>query len=88
MSDTWSVKTSSLKLSQIKNLEIPTSNIYVTGNYNGLLLHAKNADTHYILASPSIIASDLSNPDFLHILDQKKLVYNGFLNAPSSYSVV
>lgn len=86
LSDTWTVTTSSLELSQVKNLEVPSSNIYVTGNYNGLLLHTKNADTHYVLASPSIIASDLSNPDFFHILDQKKLVYNGFLNAPSSYA--
>lgn len=39
-----------------------------------------------VLAIPSIIASDLSSPDLVNILNNKKLVYNEFWNIPASFS--
>jgi prepilin-type N-terminal cleavage/methylation domain-containing protein len=86
LNDTFSVLTRSFSLWDVKNIETPVSNVSVTGNYNGLLVHTKSGSTHYIVASPSIMAYDLTNPDILHILQENKLVYNGFQNIPSSYT--
>ncbi|MDD2870496.1 MAG: two-component regulator propeller domain-containing protein [Candidatus Gracilibacteria bacterium] len=58
----------------------------VVGNYNGEVISIiKNGVTN-ILAVPSIVSSDLSNPDLQYILDNNKLVYNDFNNLPASYS--
>jgi hypothetical protein len=65
---------------------LPVSNIYVTGNYNGLISHASTGSTHFIIATPSIIAYDISDPDVMNIIRDKKLVYNGFENIPASYT--
>lgn len=86
VSDTYSVQTQAFTLASQNLDEIPTSNVYVTWNYNGLFVHGKLWETHYVVATPSIMAYDLSNPDILHLLSEKKLVYDGFLNLPSSYS--
>ena len=64
---------------------LPDSRTSVEWIYNGILVHAQNGDTHYILSTPSIIASDISNPDFTHIIQEKKLAYSGFENIPASY---
>ncbi len=85
VSDTYNVQTQSYSASSQETSSLPESNVYVTGNYNGLFVYGKTADTHYIVATPSIMAYDLSNPDILSLISQKKLVYNGFLNLPSSY---
>jgi hypothetical protein len=85
INDTYTVQTQSYTISSLDTSDIPESNIYVTGNYNGIFAYGKAGDTYYIVASPSIIAYDLSNPDILSLLAQKKLVYNGFSNIPSSY---
>ncbi|MDA9129090.1 fibrinogen-like YCDxxxxGGGW domain-containing protein [Candidatus Gracilibacteria bacterium] len=62
------------------------SNVQVSGEYNGILTHTQDGDTHYILATPSILASDISNLDLVHILEEKKLVYDGFDAIPASYT--
>ncbi|MDD3303251.1 MAG: hypothetical protein PHN31_06870, partial [Candidatus Gracilibacteria bacterium] len=40
----------------------------------------------YILAVPSILATDLSNPTIENIIQEKKLVYNNYTNIPHSYN--
>jgi len=65
--------------------EEPESNIYISGNYNGLISYAQTWSIHYVLTSPSIIATDLSNPDFIDIISNNKLAYDGFWSIPESY---
>jgi hypothetical protein len=65
---------------------IATSNIYVTGEFNGLIAHGQDADTHYIIATPSIMTYDYDDTDILSILTNQKLVYNGYENIPASYA--
>jgi len=48
----------------------------VTGDYNGLIAYAYTGATHYVLTTPSIMAYDLSSPNFSDIISEKKLVYN------------
>lgn len=58
---------------------------YVIGNYNGFMVRAKDTTTEYFIASPSIIANNLSNTDVLEIIGEQKLVYDKFFNLPHSY---
>ncbi len=69
----------------VQNTSLPDSQVQVYGNYNGLFAHAQDGDIYYIVATPSILSYDLSNPDIEHILAEKKLVYGWFLNIPESY---
>ena len=64
------------------------SNVYVTWNYNGLFAHSVSEvnNNHYVFVAPSIIATDLSNPDFLDIINNKKFVYTWYDNHPSTYT--
>lgn len=62
-----------------------SSRIYVVGEYNGLITHASNDDTYYVLASPSIMTYDTTDTDFLNIIENQKLVYSGHENIPASY---
>ena len=64
---------------------IANSWVSVSGNYNGIFAHARDAENYYIIATPSIISYDLSNPDVEHILSERKLVYHWFQNLPESY---
>lgn len=64
---------------------LPTSDTYVVGDYNGLITHAQDGDTHYVFATPSIITYDTLDTDLLSIVENQKFVYNGFDNIPASY---
>lgn len=55
-------------------------------NYNWELLSVKTGSTDYILALPSIVATDLSSNDLIDIINSNKLVYNNYENLPFSYS--
>jgi hypothetical protein len=46
----------------------------------------QTGSTTYLLAVPSIIASDLSIPNLIDIVSNKKLVYNGKKNLPANYN--
>lgn len=58
----------------------------VVWDYNGFMVRASDAWTDYFIASPSIIATDLSTPDIVHIISNEKLSYHEFFNIPESYS--
>lgn len=86
-SDTYSVTTQWAATSNNTTSSVASSAVYVTGEYNGLITHAYSGSTHYIIATPSIIAYDVSSStDVTDIIRDKKLVYNGFDNIPASYS--
>lgn len=54
---------------------LPESDIYVTGNYNGLIVHTQTGSEHFVLAAPSIIAYDTSIPEYTNIVENKKFVF-------------
>lgn len=58
----------------------------VRWDYNGFMVRARDAGEEYFIATPSIIATDISHPDVIDIITQRKLVYNNFFNLPASYS--
>ncbi|NDK09145.1 prepilin-type N-terminal cleavage/methylation domain-containing protein, partial [Candidatus Gracilibacteria bacterium] len=57
----------------------------VKGTYNGKALRISTGGIDYIVATPSIITSDLSVTDLQEIINNKKLVFNNFSNIPHSY---
>lgn len=59
---------------------------YVLWDYNSFMVNAREGRVDNFIASPSIIASDISNPDVLNIISNQKLVYNEFFNLPHSYN--
>lgn len=65
---------------------LPESDIYVTGNYNGLIVHTQTGSEHFVLAAPSIIAYDTSIPEYTNIVENKKFVFKWYENIPASYS--
>jgi prepilin-type N-terminal cleavage/methylation domain-containing protein len=55
-------------------------------NYNERFLKVQSWTLNWILALPSIIATDITTPEIQTILDNKKLVYNNYSNIPHSYN--
>jgi len=58
----------------------------VKWTYNQKILKVSTWWQNYILAVPSILATDLSNPTIENIIQEKKLVYNNYNNIPHSYN--
>jgi len=59
---------------------------YISWNYNEKFIKVNTWTTNWILAQPSIIATDIWNPDLANILSTKKLSYNSYWNYPHSYN--
>jgi len=57
----------------------------VRGDYNGFMVKATHAWIDYFIATPSIIANDISDTDVVNIITNRKLVYDNFFNLPHSY---
>lgn len=61
--------------------------VYVYGNYNKLFVHSENGGTHYVIPTPSIMASDITtSTDLTEIISNKKLSYHAYGNIPASYA--
>ena len=58
----------------------------VVWDYNGFMVKASDSGVDYFIATPSIIATDTSDPDIVNIISWEKLVYNEFFNLPESYA--
>ncbi len=65
-----------------------TLNTYIIWNYNWKIVKFSTWWLDYIITTPTIIASDLSNTDILDVIENKKLSFNTFSNLPNSYSWV
>lgn len=61
-------------------------NAIIRWNYNWVITHVNTGAMDYILAVPSIVSTNLLYTDLVNILDNNKLVLNGFENLPASYS--
>ena len=59
---------------------------YVKWNYNWVSIKTSTWNLTYIFAVPSILSSDLSEPDIIKILEKKSLVFHGYKNLPSNLS--
>ena len=59
---------------------------FISWNYNGFIVRVIDGSINYFIASPSIIASDLTSTDVLDIMSERKLAYQDFFNLPASYS--
>lgn len=55
-------------------------------NYNWIATKVSTGWKDYILALPSIVWSNLSNPDIQYITNNKFLVYNNYSNIPYNFS--
>ncbi len=86
VSSSYDITTKQVVSASIPLPALPTSDTYVVGDYNGLITHARDGDTHYVFATPSIITYDTSDTDLVSIARNKKFVYNWFDNIPASYS--
>lgn len=86
VSDSYDVTTKDVSTSTDEGPAVPESPVFVGGRYNGLIAYGQSGSTHYIFATPSIIAYDLSNTNFLDIISGKKLVYRWYNNIPASYA--
>ena len=59
---------------------------YTNWNYNGRVARSKSWWRDYILALPTIVASDITTPTVENIVANKKLVFKWRENLPSSYT--
>ncbi|MDD3302002.1 MAG: prepilin-type N-terminal cleavage/methylation domain-containing protein [Candidatus Gracilibacteria bacterium] len=59
---------------------------YISGNYNEKFTKVNTGTISWILAQPSIIATDIGNSDLGNILSNKKVVFNNYGNYPHSYN--
>ncbi|MFK7779904.1 MAG: type II secretion system protein [Candidatus Gracilibacteria bacterium] len=58
----------------------------VTGNYNGQILKTQTGTICEVLSLPTIISGDFEEiTDLKEIIENEKLVYNGYNNLPSNY---
>jgi prepilin-type N-terminal cleavage/methylation domain-containing protein len=60
---------------------------HVEGNYNGIYLTASTGGVDYVLAVPTLIASDLTDPDLASIAQEWKFVVDGRGILPPQFSV-
>ncbi|MDP2090993.1 MAG: LamG-like jellyroll fold domain-containing protein [Candidatus Gracilibacteria bacterium] len=58
---------------------------YVTGNYNGLMTKSLSGTICNVLSLPTIITNDTSITDLQQIITEKRFVYNGYKNLPSTF---
>jgi prepilin-type N-terminal cleavage/methylation domain-containing protein len=80
--DIWELITLSTSSVNAGNIETAL----VLWNYNWFMVRAQTGSLMYFVATPSIIASDISSPDVVDILSNQHLVYDNFFNIPATYS--
>ncbi|MCH8518941.1 prepilin-type N-terminal cleavage/methylation domain-containing protein [Candidatus Gracilibacteria bacterium] len=74
---------------EIQEIVNPGAPIFIRGSYNKLFTHGTNSSgLNQIFVTPSIIASDLTNPSFEHIVTERKLVYPGYESLPAGYNII
>ena len=59
---------------------------YMKWNYNEKITRIHTWNTNLVLAIPSIIVTDITDPKLENILPKKILVYNNYWNIPHSYN--
>lgn len=60
---------------------------YVRWNYNGFMVRTYTWSENYFIATPSIIATDITtSQNVVDIITGQDLIYDEFFNLPSSYS--
>ena len=59
---------------------------YMKWNYNEKIIKIATWWINYILAIPTIIVTDITNPRIEDLIAEKKLVYRNFTNIPHSYN--
>ena len=67
--------------------DVSSATSYISWNYNWQVAKASTGGIDYVLAVPSIIASDLSNTDLINIVNNKKLSVKNYKNIPHSYNI-
>jgi len=60
---------------------------YIKGTYNKKIVKAIQGNTIYLFAVPSIISSDLSDPEIMTIAGNNSFVYSWFNNLPSNIDI-
>ncbi len=60
--------------------------VYVEWDYNGIIAHTSSWSTHFVLAAPSIITTDILDTDLQSIISNRKFAYSWYHSIPSSYS--
>jgi len=76
------------ELAWVLNTDVSAASVetaYIMWDYNWFMVQARDSGIEYYIASPSIIATDISNPDVINIITNQKLVYSEFFNLPHSY---
>jgi len=79
----WEIALNSL-IPEAEAASIQTA--FVRGDYNWFMVKANLSGTDYYIATPSIIATDISDSDVVSIITNQNLVYDEFFNLPHSYS--
>lgn len=81
----WNITVSNFSLNQV-NAWTTQAIAIVTGNYNGMMSKSLTWSRCDVLATPSIIANDLStNTDLVNLINSWSLVYNWYKNLPSTF---
>ncbi|MDD3303058.1 MAG: prepilin-type N-terminal cleavage/methylation domain-containing protein [Candidatus Gracilibacteria bacterium] len=58
----------------------------IRGTYNEKFLKVETGGIQMLLVQPSIIVTDIGDPDLTRLIQNKKVVYNSYDNIPHSYN--
>ncbi|MDD3302144.1 MAG: prepilin-type N-terminal cleavage/methylation domain-containing protein [Candidatus Gracilibacteria bacterium] len=74
------------KLNKTYAADLSKARAYIKGNYNEKITRVKYTNSDSLLAMPSIIVTDITDPKLETILPKKILVFNNYGNIPHSYN--
>ncbi|MDD3303009.1 MAG: prepilin-type N-terminal cleavage/methylation domain-containing protein [Candidatus Gracilibacteria bacterium] len=66
--------------------DISKSKALIRGTYNEKFLRVQTGSIQQLLVMPSIIVTDIGDPDLTRLIQNKKVVYNNYDNIPHSYN--
>jgi len=81
----WSL-TFDFKLNKTYAADLSKARAYIKWNYNEKITRVKYTNSDSLLAMPSIIVTDITDPKLETILPKKILVFNNYWNIPHSYN--
>ncbi|MDD3303057.1 MAG: prepilin-type N-terminal cleavage/methylation domain-containing protein [Candidatus Gracilibacteria bacterium] len=66
--------------------DISKAKALIRGTYNEKFLKVETGGIQMLLVQPSIIVTDIGDPDLTRLIQNKKVVYNNYDNIPHSYN--
>ncbi|MDD3302893.1 MAG: InlB B-repeat-containing protein [Candidatus Gracilibacteria bacterium] len=86
ISEVGGIALNSIFTDKIYAADLSKAVAYIKGNYNEKITRVHSGNTNLVLAMPSIVVTDITDPKLENILPKKILVFNNYGNIPHSYN--